>query len=69
MKGTVEQIRELEVGIDLYHTERSFDIALTVIVDDDEALHGYADHPYHVNVMKKYMMQAGEKSIVTDYII
>ena len=69
MKGTVEQIREIEVGIDLYHTDRSFDIALSVIVENEEALRGYADHPYHVNVVKKYMMQASEKSIVVDYII
>ncbi len=69
MKGTVEQIREIEVGIDLYHTDRSYDIALTVIVDDEEGLRGYADHPYHLDVVKKYMMQASEKSVVADYII
>ena len=69
MKGTVDQIREIEVGIDQYHTDRSFDIALSVIVENEEDLRGYADHPYHVNVVKKYMTQASEKSVVVDYII
>ncbi len=31
MKGVVEQIREIEVGIDYAHTERSFDVALSVM--------------------------------------
>lgn len=69
MKGTVEQIRELEVGIDYLHTDRSFDIALTVIVENEEDLRGYAEHPYHVNIVKKYLMQASEKSVIADYII
>ncbi len=69
MKGTVGQIRELEVGIDYLHTDRSFDIALTVIVENEEDLRGYAEHPYHVNIVKKYLMQASEKSVIADYII
>ncbi len=69
MKGTVGQIRELEVGIDVLHTDRSFDIVLIVIVDDEEGLRGYAEHPYHVGVVKKYMMQVSEKSVIADYII
>jgi hypothetical protein len=67
MKGTVEQIKELEVGIDLYHTDRSFDLALTVIVENEEDLRGYAEHPYHVNVVKKYLTEASEKSVIVDY--
>ena len=67
MKGTVEQIKELEVGIDFAHTERSFDLALTVIVENEEDLRGYAEHPYHVNVVKKYLTEASEKSVVADY--
>jgi hypothetical protein len=67
MKGTVEQIKELEVGIDFARTERSFDLALTVIVENEEDLRGYAEHPYHVNVVKKYLTEASEKSVVADY--
>ena len=69
MKGVVEQIREIEVGIDYAHTERSFDIALSVIVDDEDALRGYAEHPYHVGPVKKYVRNVSEKSVTADYYI
>ena len=69
MKGTVEQIREIEVGIDLYHTDRSFDIALSVLVENEEALRGYAEHPYHAGVVKTYLNQVSEKSVIADYEI
>lgn len=69
MKDVVEQIREIEVGIDYAHTERSFDIALMVIVDDEDALLGYAEHPYHVDVVKKYVQSVSEKSVIVDYHI
>lgn len=69
MKGVVEQIREIEVGIDYAHTERSFDVALSVIVDDEDALRGYAEHPYHAGPVKKYVQGVSEKSVTADYYI
>lgn len=69
MKGVVSQIREIEVGIDYAHTERSFDIALSVIVDDEAALRGYAEHPYHIDPVTKYVRSMSEKSVIVDYRI
>ncbi len=69
MKGVVEQIREIEVGIDYAHTERSFDVVLSVIVDDEDALRGYAEHPYHIDPVKKYVRSVSEKSVTADYYI
>ena len=69
MKGVVEQIREIEVGIDYAHTERSFDIALSVILDDEAALRGYAEHPYHAGPVKTYVQSVTEKSVIADYEI
>lgn len=67
MQGKVEMIRELEVGIDFLHSERSYDLILQVTLDDETALEAYQNHPYHVNVVKKHMHAVRESSVSVDY--
>ena len=38
MKGNVPLIRDIEVGVDILHSERSYDIILSVVLDDMKAL-------------------------------
>ena len=38
MEGKVDLIRDIEVGVDFLHSERSYDIILQVVLDDKEAL-------------------------------
>lgn len=69
MQGNVPMLRGLEVGCDFLHSERSYDIALTVILDDKTALDDYQNDPYHCSVVKKHMHAVREASVAIDYYI
>ena len=67
MENNVPTVRGIEVGIDQLGSARSFDVMLTVLVDDFNALEEYQKDPYHVGVVKKHMHSVTEKSISMDY--
>ncbi len=69
MENNVPTVRGIEVGIDELHSARSFDVMLTVLVDDFKALEEYQKDPYHVDVVKKHMHSVVDKSISMDYEI
>lgn len=69
MQGNVPQIREIEVGVDFLHSERSYDIILQVVLDDAKALEDYQNDPYHCSVVKTHMHAVREASIAVDYEI
>ena len=50
LKDNIDCIRDLQIGLDLLHTARSWDGVLIVTLDDLEALQVYADHPFHVPI-------------------
>ncbi len=66
MKGKIPQLRHLEAGVDVLHTERSYDIALVTKFDSLEGLAAYQSHPVHVEVAK-FMISIRESSITVDY--
>lgn len=66
MKGKIPQLRHLEVGIDVLHSERSYDIALVTKFDSLEELQAYQAHPVHVEVAK-YMTSVRESAVAVDY--
>ena len=67
MKGNVPLIKEIEVGKDFLHSNRSFDIILQVKLQSVDCLEAYQNDDYHVNVVKKYMHGVVEKSVAVDY--
>ena len=69
MQGNVPQIREIEVGVDFLHSERSYDIILQVVLDDAKALEDYQNDPYHCSVVKTHMHSVREASVAIDYVI
>ena len=69
MQGNVPQLREIEVGVDFLHSERSYDIILQVVLDDAKALEDYQNDPYHCSVVKKHMHAVRESSVAVDYVI
>jgi hypothetical protein len=69
MKGNVPLIRDIEVGVDILHSERSYDIILSVVLDDMNALEQYQEDPYHVNVVKKHMHAVRQSSVAVDFEI
>lgn len=67
MDGKVEQLRHLEVGLDLIHSERSADIALVTKFDSMEDLQAYQVHPYHANEVAAYMRSVCASVVAADY--
>ena len=67
MRENINYIRELEVGRDFLHSPRSFDIYLSVVVDNADALAEYQDDAYHCDVVKAYMKDAAEKTVCIDF--
>lgn len=69
MKGKVPEIRGITVGIDFLHSERSYDLILEVLLDDENALERYQNDPYHCSVVKKHMHAVREASVAVDYVV
>lgn len=67
MKGKVPTVREIEVGVDFLHSERSFDICLFVTLDSPAALEEYQRDPYHCDVVKTYIAKVREAAHAVDY--
>ena len=69
MKGRVPQARDVEAGADFLHSERSFDVCLTVTLESPEALEEYQKDPYLCNTVKTYVATVREKAVAVDYIV
>ena len=67
MEGKIEQLRHLEVGSDLIHSERSADVSLVTKFDTLEDLQGYQVHPYHADVVAAYMRSVSASVVSADY--
>ncbi len=66
LKGRIQQLRHLEAGTDVLHSERSYDIALVTKFESLQDLETYQKHPVHVEVAK-YMTSVRESSVTVDY--
>ena len=66
MLGKIPQLRHLEVGVDILHSERSYDLALITKFDSPGEMQNYQAHPVHVKV-SKYMTEVRESAITVDY--
>ena len=68
MKQEIDFVRDVTVGIDYLHSERSYDVVLELTVDDREALEAYQVHPYHAGVVKPYIAEVRSSgTLVVDY--
>ncbi|MBE6613493.1 MAG: Dabb family protein [Ruminococcaceae bacterium] len=67
MIGNVPGIREIQVGVDFLRSARSYDVCLSVVVDDKAALEEYDNDPYHCNVVKTHMRAVCASSITVDF--
>lgn len=67
MKGKVPEIKDIEVGVDFLHSERSYDIILQITLENEEALTDYQNDEYHCSVVKKHMHAVRTGSIAVDY--
>lgn len=69
MKGRVDLIRDIEVGVDFLHSQRSYDIILQVTLDSADDLEAYQNDEYHCSVVKEHMHRAAKSSVAIDYEI
>ena len=69
MQGNVPMLKGIEVGVDKLHSARSYDVILSVILDDMQALADYQKDEYHVNVVKKHMHAVTKTSVAIDFEI
>ncbi|MBE5737239.1 MAG: Dabb family protein [Clostridiales bacterium] len=69
MKDNVPMLKDIQVGVDILHSERSYDLYLSVVVDDMKALEEYQNHPYHVDVVKTHMHKVRTASVAVDFEI
>ena len=67
MKGNVPMLKGIEVGTDKLHSTRSYDVYLSVLLDDMQALSDYQVDEYHVNVVKKHMHAVTKTSVAIDF--
>ncbi len=67
MQGNVPMLKGIEVGVDKLHSERSYDVILSVILDDMDALANYQIDKYHVEVVKKHMHAVTKTSVSVDF--
>ncbi|MFC4306001.1 Dabb family protein [Cohnella boryungensis] len=66
MEGKIDELRHLEVGLDVLHSERSYDIALVTKFDSMDDLQAYQVHPVHKKVIE-HMTLVREASVSVDY--
>lgn len=69
MKGNVPMLRGIEVGVDKLHSVRSYDVMLSVLLDDMQSLDEYQNDKYHVEIVKKHMHAVTKSSVAIDYEI
>jgi hypothetical protein len=67
MEGNIPVLRSLEVGVDVVHSQRSFDIALITRFDSKEDMDEYQIHSYHVNEVLKNLRPMLKASAAVDY--
>ncbi|MDT8446411.1 MAG: Dabb family protein [bacterium] len=62
----VPELIKIEVGLDFVRSERSADLVLTALVEDETGLEAYAIHPAHQEVVQ-YIKQRASESRAVDY--
>ncbi|MGI6004362.1 MAG: Dabb family protein [Christensenellales bacterium] len=69
MRGRIESLDSVEVGLDFLGSERSYDVALVCTFVDEEALAAYKVHRVHENEIKPQIHAARSASVSVDYIL
>ena len=66
MDGKIPALESIEVGVDVVHSERSYDLALITRFRDWQGLEDYRVHPVHGKVLT-HLQRVVSKSVVVDY--
>ncbi|SFE37777.1 Stress responsive A/B Barrel Domain [Paenibacillus algorifonticola] len=66
MEGKIDELKSITVGLDVLHSERSYDIGLITTFESLDALAAYQVHPVHQKVIV-HMTQVREASVSIDF--
>jgi hypothetical protein len=66
LESGIPTLRSLEIGIDITHSGRSYDLALITRFDDMHGYQVYREHPVHLPVLD-YLGDAVESSATVDF--
>lgn len=67
MKGMIPEIKEMEVGVDVLHSDRSYDIALITRFDSIKDMKKYENDPIHTQCVLKPLKPMLDESKTVDY--
>lgn len=67
MNGKLPLLRQLEVGVDIIRSERSYDVALYTKFDNLADLQAYQIHPYHADTVVPFMKANCASIVAADY--
>ena len=67
MNGNIKELKQLEVGIDVIRSERSYDIAIITRFDSKEDYLAYDVNEFHVEKVKKVIGPYLEGSKTIDF--
>lgn len=67
LPSKIDTLKSMEVGMDISRSERSFDLVLTSLFEDQDGLNEYAVHPAHLEVVS-VIKEVTSLAKVVDYI-
>lgn len=66
LSAGIPTLRALEIGVDVTHSGRSYDLALITRFDDMAGYQVYREHPVHLPVLD-YLHEAVESAVTVDF--
>lgn len=66
LRHGIDTLRDLEVGVDVTRSGRSYDLALITRFDDMDGFQVYREHPLHLPVLA-HMHDAAESVVAVDF--
>ena len=66
MEGKVSSLRQIEVGLDCLHTERSWEMVLDTRFEDRQGYEAYASDPTHLEVLS-WLKSVVEQAATVDF--
>jgi hypothetical protein len=66
MKGNVDELKDIEVGINLNEGATPFDLVMVARYNSRDDFNVYAKHPFHVNV-GKFVLELCEQTAAVLY--
>lgn len=68
LKGVVPTLKSMEVGLDITHSQRSYDLALIATFEDEAGLHAYDEHEAHQKV-RAFIRPRRTETASVDFVI